>query len=193
MIGGSAAAARLLLRYGSERITAVGLGVIGAGLGTLLVDPGSAILMGISMAVAGFGLGLSSVTTTSMATNVSEQQRATTSGMVNTSAQLGAAIGIAALLLAAAATTGVPGPTTDAPLLAWLTVVVLAVLTAATFGRTCSTRPAPCSRDRGHDSSDVADRMRQLDRSGGATSSAGRAYGTTCDTYGPTGLQGGAI
>jgi hypothetical protein len=71
------------------------------------------------MAAARYGIGLSSVTTTSMAIDVPEQTRATTSGIVNTSAQLGTAIGTALLLLLAEATTGVPGRTTGTPVIAW--------------------------------------------------------------------------
>lgn len=87
------------------------------------------------MAVAGLGLGLSSVATTSMATDVPEKPRATASGIVNTGAQLGTAIGTAGVLLLAAATTGVPDATIATPYIAWATAGVLAVVVAVAFAR----------------------------------------------------------
>jgi hypothetical protein len=95
VIAGSAAAARFLARHRNERIIAAGLGLIGMGIAIPLLDPASAVPVGSGMAMAGFGIGLSSVATTSMATDVREQSRATASGIVNTSAQPGTAIGTA--------------------------------------------------------------------------------------------------
>ena len=66
-------------------------------------------------ATAGAGLGLSSVAATTLGTTVPEALRGTASGIINTAAQLGTAVGIAALLLIADATTGAPGPGTGAP------------------------------------------------------------------------------
>jgi MFS family permease len=135
VIGGSAAAARLIVRLPSARVAAVGLSLIGVGIAMLLLNPASAVVGGSAMAVAGFGIGLSSVTTTSMATDVPEKQRATSSGIVNTSAQLGTAIGTAVLLLVAVATTGVPGGPTATPFVAWAAAAIFAGVTAATFAR----------------------------------------------------------
>jgi MFS family permease len=56
--------------------------------------------------VAGAGLGLASVAATTQGTAVPEALRGAASGIVNTAAQLGTAVGIAVLLLIAAATTG---------------------------------------------------------------------------------------
>lgn len=93
------------------------------------------------MAIAGLGLGLASVATTSMATDVPEKPRATASGVVNTSAQLGTAIGTAAVLLIAAATTGVPGSSPGTPYVAWAAAAVLAGGTAILFARMRRTAP----------------------------------------------------
>jgi hypothetical protein len=87
------------------------------------------------MAVAGVGLGLAAVATTSLGTDVPEALRATSSGVINTSAQLGTAIGTALVLLVAAATTGVPDAGTATPVVAWAAPAVLALVSAAVFVR----------------------------------------------------------
>jgi MFS family permease len=135
VIVGSAAASRLMARLARERIAAVGLVVIGIGIALPLVQPTSGVLVGVGMAVTGLGLGLASVVATSMATDVPEGVRATASGIVNTSAQVGAAIGTAAILLLAAGTTGLPGPMTGTPYVAWGAAAVLAGVAAGAFAR----------------------------------------------------------
>jgi MFS family permease len=100
-----------------------------------LLKPPSAIVVGSAIAVAGFGIGLSSVATTSLVTDVPEPSRATASGIVNTGAQLGTAIGPALLLLLAAITTGVPAITIRAPVIAWATAAIIALTAAAAFAR----------------------------------------------------------
>ncbi|GAA4076879.1 MFS transporter [Actinomadura miaoliensis] len=135
VIAGSAAAARLLARRPGERVAATGLGLIGAGLAVPLLEPASSPLLTGGLSVVGLGLGLSSVATTSLATGVPEGPRATASGIVNTSAQIGAAAGTAALLLTAAATTGVPGETDAVPSVAWAAAAALAGAAAAAFAR----------------------------------------------------------
>jgi MFS family permease len=135
VIAGSAVAARLIVRRPREGVTAAGLALIGVGIAVPLLSPGTAVLVGAGMAVAGVGLGLAAVATTSLGTDVPEAMRATSSGVINTSAQLGTAIGTALVLLTAAATTGVPGPTTGTPVVAWAATAVLAVVAAALFAR----------------------------------------------------------
>ena len=135
VIVGSAAAGRLLPGHRNERVTAAGLGLIGTAVAILPLDPTSAVLVAGCMAVAGFGIGLSSVAATSMGTDVPEASRATASGIINTTAQLGTAIGTALLLLLAAATTGVPSSTTGAPVVAWAAAAIVALLAATTFAR----------------------------------------------------------
>jgi hypothetical protein len=75
------------------------------------------------------------VATTSLGTDVPESLRATSSGVINTSAQPGTAIGTALVLLTAAATTGVPDATTGTPVVAWAATAVLALGAAALFAR----------------------------------------------------------
>jgi MFS family permease len=135
VVGGSAAAAKLAGRLERERITALGLALIAGGIAVPLVAPASALLVGSGVAVAGVGLGLSAVATTSMGTDVDEASRATASGLINTSAQLGQAIGTAFILLIAAATTGVPDRTTGTPVVGWAAAALLAGVTALAFAR----------------------------------------------------------
>lgn len=135
VIPGSAAAARLMSRLPGEHVAAAGLALIAVGIGSSLLAPAAAALVGAGMAVTGFGLGLSSVATTSLATDVPERPRATAAGLVNTSAQLGTAIGTAVLLLIAAATTGVPGATDRTPTIAWAAAALLALAAATCFAR----------------------------------------------------------
>ncbi|MBL7260467.1 MFS transporter [Paractinoplanes lichenicola] len=122
VIPGSALAARLIVRRPAERVAAYGLGFIALGVAAPLLAPRQPVLLAASMAVVGLGLGLASVATTSLATDVPEGPRATAAGIANTTAQLGTAIGTAALLLLADATTS---------LLAW-GVAALTALAAAT-------------------------------------------------------------
>ncbi|WP_236832263.1 MFS transporter [Blastococcus sp. KM273128] len=142
VIAGSAVAARLVVRRSREQVTAAGLALIGTGIAAPLLAPAAPPLVGFGMAVAGVGLGLAAVATTSLGTDVPEGARATASGVINTSAQLGTAIGTALVLLVAAATTGVPGPETGAPVVAWAVTAVLALVAAAAFGRL----PRPAAR-----------------------------------------------
>jgi MFS family permease len=135
VIAGAAVAGGMVLRWPRERVTAVGLGLIGAGIALPLLAPASPVLLGAGMALAGGGLGLSAVATTSMGTDVDEEFRATASGVINTSAQVGTAIGTAVVLLVAAATTGVPDATTGTPVVAWAAAAVLALLAAGAFAR----------------------------------------------------------
>jgi MFS family permease len=135
VMAGSAVAARLIVQRARERVTAAGLALVGAGIALPLPAPTSAVLVGTGMAVVGFGLGVSAVATTSMGTDVPDRSRATASGLINTSAQLGTAIGTALVLLVAASTTGRAGPGSGAPSLAWALPAVLAVVAAAVFAR----------------------------------------------------------
>ncbi len=135
VIAGSAVAARLIVGWTRERVTATGLALIGVGIALPLFAPASTLLVGVGMAVAGAGLGLAAVATTSMGTDVDEQLRATASGLINTSAQLGTAIGTALVLLVASATTGIPDRTTGTPVVAWAAPAVVAIVAAAAFAR----------------------------------------------------------
>jgi MFS family permease len=130
---GSSLAAPVLLRVALEHVVAIGLLVIAAGdAGLLLAAPSGPALAGCSAAI-GLGLGLSSVAANSLGTDVPEQHRATASGAINTAAQLGTALGVAAVLLVAAASTGVPSAHTRPPDPAWGVAAALALAGAVWF------------------------------------------------------------
>ncbi len=147
VIAGSALAAPALRRISARRVLAGGLGLIaladaglcvsgfaGSGLGGGDARPGGAavtLALPGCVAVAGAGLGLASVAATTLGTAVPEALRGAASGIVNTAAQLGTAIGIAVLLLVAAATTGAPG--VRAPVIAWAAAAVIGAMGAIAF------------------------------------------------------------
>ncbi|MGH3201888.1 MAG: hypothetical protein ACRDOA_15745 [Streptosporangiaceae bacterium] len=89
--------------------------------------------MPVCVAVAGAGIGLASVATTGLGTSVPAAVRGAASGIVNTAAQLGTALGIAILLLVAALTTGAPQPHRSPPDVAWALAAALSLAGATAF------------------------------------------------------------
>ena len=89
--------------------------------------------MPVCVAVGGAGIGLSSVAATGLGISIAAAARGAASGIINTAAQLGTAIGIAALLLVCGVTTGVPGPGSPVPAVAWGLAAVIAVTGAVAF------------------------------------------------------------
>jgi hypothetical protein len=109
VIVGSALSKPLGARLRPNRLAAAGLAGIAMGNLLLAVTEGAgvaAIVTGVSL--AGTGLGVASVAATAIGTDVPESLSGTASGVLNTGAQLGSAIGVAALLLLASA-VGRPG------------------------------------------------------------------------------------
>jgi MFS family permease len=119
VIGGSALAAPALARWPAQLVIAVGLTAIAGFDAALIVAAGSGWALPMCVAVGGAGIGLSSVAATGLATTVPTSMRGTASGVVNTAAQLGTAVGIAGLLLVAGVTGQAPAPGTPPPALAW--------------------------------------------------------------------------
>jgi MFS family permease len=76
----------------------------------------------VGVAVSGAGLGLSSVAATTIGTTVPDELAGSASGVLNTGAQLGTALGTSAIVLIAALGGVASG---------WFTAGILAVLTAA--------------------------------------------------------------
>ena len=141
VVAGSALAAPALRRIGPQPALATGLAVIAAADAALTVAAPHPWALSACAATAGAGLGLSSVAATTLGTTVPEALRGTASGIINTAAQLGTAVGIAALLLIADATTGAPGPGTGAPVIAWAAAAAIAAAGALAFTR--SPQPEP--------------------------------------------------
>jgi hypothetical protein len=119
VIAGAALAAPLLGRWPPQHVIAAGLAAI-AGFNTgLIITVSSAWLLPLCMAVGGLGIGLSSVAATGLGTSVPVPARGAASGIVNTAAQLGTAVGIAVVLLVATVTTGAPAAGTPVPTPGW--------------------------------------------------------------------------
>jgi MFS family permease len=113
VIGGSLVGARLPGRAGAKATVAAGLLAVTAGM---LIATGISVGGGLShllaaLVLSGAGLGCASVPATSLGVSaVPEDERGLASGLLTTAAQVGTALGIAALLaLAAAGTASPPG------------------------------------------------------------------------------------
>ncbi|MDT4914783.1 MAG: hypothetical protein QOC66_3911 [Pseudonocardiales bacterium] len=132
-IAGSALAAPALRRLRPERVSAAGLASIAVGVVALIATAEHVVAVSACLAAAGFGIGISSVAANSMGTDVAEVDRAAASGVINTTAQLGTALGIAALVLTAAATDRTPRAGTPPPTIAWGLAAAVAAVGALVF------------------------------------------------------------
>jgi MFS family permease len=133
VIGGSAAAARVRRRLGPQQMVAAGLALIAAADFALTWSAASTWAVPLCAAGAGAGIGLSSVAATSLGTDVGARWRGGAAGIINTAAQLGTAVGVAVLLLIAAATGGTPAPGTAPPRVAWAATALVAAAGAVRF------------------------------------------------------------
>ena len=133
VIVGSSAAAALLRHQRPQLVAATGLALIALSNGGYIAAGAFVWAFGVCAALGGAGIGLSSVATTGLGTSVDIEWRGTASGMINTAAQLGTAVGIAVLLLLATATTGAPSGSAPAPAVAWLVAGLVAAAGAVFF------------------------------------------------------------
>ncbi|WP_433730217.1 MFS transporter [Actinoplanes sp. CA-051413] len=106
VVVGAALTKPLGARLSVRRLAAAGLAGIAAGNLLLVLTYGSVGGVVAGVAVAGIGLGVASVAGTAIGTDVADTLSGTASGVLNTGAQLGTAVGVAALLLLAATTGG---------------------------------------------------------------------------------------
>jgi uncharacterized membrane protein YbhN (UPF0104 family) len=121
-------------------VIAAGLGAVAICDAALVSSATGAWTVAVAVVAGGGGIRLSSVAATNLGTSVAQRDRATAAGVINTAAQLGTALGIAILLLFAAATTGIPEHDTAAPALAW--ILAAAVSLSAAVGFACARQPA---------------------------------------------------
>lgn len=145
VIAGSALAAPALARWPAQRLVSAGLAIITVCDAALIPAASSAWALPLCIAAGGAGIGLSSVAATRLGTSVTVAMRGTASAIINTAAQLGTALGIAALLLVAALTTGIPEPGSPVPAIAWGTAALISGTGAIIFGLT-STAPGTAVR-----------------------------------------------
>jgi MFS family permease len=133
VIAGAALAAPALARWPAQRLVGGGLAVIAVSDAALIPAAGGTWGLPACVALGGAGIGLSSVAATRLGTSVPVAARGTASGVINTAAQLGTALGVAALLLVAALSTGIPEPGSPVPALAWGLVAAVSGAGAAVF------------------------------------------------------------
>ncbi|HTT31564.1 MAG TPA: MFS transporter [Solirubrobacteraceae bacterium] len=141
VIVGSALAAPSLARWPPQRVIAAGLAAIASCDAALISSAAGAWTVPFTVVAGGGGIGLSSVAATSLGTSVAQSERATAAGIINTSAQLGTALGIALLLLVAALTTGIPEQHTPVPAPAWILAAAISLGAAVIFARAGRTAP----------------------------------------------------
>jgi MFS family permease len=132
-IAGSAVAAPALARWAPRRLVSAGLAIIALADAALIPAAGRTWAVPLCVAACGAGLGLSSVAANRLGTSVPAASRGTASGILNTAAQLGTALGIAALLLVAALTTGLPQRGSAIPAVAWGIAALISCVGAVTF------------------------------------------------------------
>ncbi len=136
-VAGAALAAPVLRRCAARTAAAVGLGAIAVGYGVLPAVSAVGWVLPLGVGVAGLGLGLASVAANTLGTDVPQELQGTASGALNTAAQLGTALGVAAFLLLAASTVSVRLPLQGTSL-AWVCVAGLAAVSCLALLR----RPA---------------------------------------------------
>ena len=107
VIAGSLAGPRLLNRLGARRTLLAGFAGIGGGIASLLALPPEGLPVAQLIAafvVMGAGLGVASVASTQTGTDAADPEyRGVASGVLNSAAQIGTAVGVALLLPLAAA------------------------------------------------------------------------------------------
>jgi MFS family permease len=152
VIVGSALAAPALARWPAQHLVSAGLAIIAISDAALIPAATSTWALPICVAAGGAGIGLSSVAATRLGTSVPVTARGTASGIINTAAQLGTALGIAALLLVAALSTGIPEPGSPVPAVAWGLAAAISGTGAILFGlqsagNAAALRPAAGDRE----------------------------------------------
>jgi MFS family permease len=125
VILGSWAAGRVIRRL--DRRAAISAGLMFIAVGNLLLllaldRPG--LVVPVSMAVSGFGIGLSSVAATMLSGTVPQEIQSVSYGLNNTAAQMGSSLGTALLLLLAAAAQ----PLVRADIAGWVLAAGLALV-----------------------------------------------------------------
>ena len=143
-VSGALLAGRLQASRAPRVVLSWGLLTIACADATLVATLAASWLLAIGVALAGIGIGLASASAMRIGTDVPPRQHDTAAGTLNTAAQLGAAIGTAALLCLAESSTGNSLPLSGAQL-GWLAAAILALTGAAALGahpRASALKPA---------------------------------------------------
>ncbi len=140
VVVGASLAAPLLRRIPTRVAASLGLAVIGVGNSALLAANLGTWVLPVAVGVSGLGIGLSSVAATSLGTDTTPTLQGTASGVLNTAAQLGTALGVTGVLLIATTTEDTALPLGGTPL-GWLVAAAGAFAAAALLLR----RPTPRS------------------------------------------------
>lgn len=143
VIAGASLSAALHRRLQPAFAISAGLTVIALATLALIPSATSPWAVPVCVAGAGLGIGLSSVAATDLGTSIDLGLRGAASGLINSCAQLGTAVGVAALILIAAVTTGVPARGTGPPTAAWAVCAAVAAAGAVRFAITIGRRQAP--------------------------------------------------
>lgn len=122
---GSVLAGPILRRWAMGHALAMGLAVIAAGNLVVVADQGQAAVL-VAVATIGLGLGVASVAANTIGTDVLDTLKATSAGILNTTAQLGTAIGIALIIVIAEFSSYTTG---------WACAAASAAITAAALRR----------------------------------------------------------
>jgi Na+/melibiose symporter-like transporter len=129
-VAGAVLAPRIALRLPPSRTAALGLTGIAVGDAALAGTPASVLGVVVGGAVLGLGLGIASVPATGIGSTVPPALLGTATGVINTGAQLGTAIGTAALVVLAVSIGGSGGR-----VVAWVAAALLATVVAALLVR----------------------------------------------------------
>jgi len=105
VVVGAAAAKPLLDRRAPRTVAGLGLAVVAGGDVVLVAGGATWAAVGAGAAVLGLGLGVASVAATALGTDVPEHLAGSASGILNTGAQLGTALGTAVLVMVAGVTS----------------------------------------------------------------------------------------
>jgi MFS family permease len=124
VIAGSVLSRPLGARLRDQRLCSVGLGGIAAGNLVFAVTAGHIAGLVAGVVVAGVGLGIAAVAATSLGTRVRSELTGSATGLLNTAAQLGTALGVAALVTIAS----IASPPTGTAI-AWAAAAAAAGLT----------------------------------------------------------------
>ena len=124
VIAGSLLSRPLGARLRDQRLCSLGLGGIAAGNLVLAVTAGRIAGLVAGIVIAGLGLGIAAVAATSLGTRVRNGLTGSATGLLNTAAQLGTALGVAALVTIAS----IASPPTGTAI-AWAAAAATAGLT----------------------------------------------------------------